>query len=479
MKENKEFQITIDHLAKNNQDINVRILKNNCSEVRILFLKQLTDRTMLSDYIIKPLVGYCSVSKLPLRAEEIMNQVIFSDHACLESDYEKVQENVLNGFTVILFSHDASYIAVNNKRVEKRAVEGPELTFTLRGPRDSFTENLDTNLSLIRYRIKDPNLTINMCQAGRRTKTRIAVAYIKDIANDSCVHEILKRINEIDIDGFIESGELQAFLLDNKLSLFPQMGIAERSDMACGALLEGKVVVICEGSGIVLIAPKTFGEFLTSCDDFYDNKYMGTFSKIIRAISIIFSFTLTPLYVAIVSFHSDILPGEYIITLASTRSGVPFNAYTEAMIVEFIIEALREALLRVPKQIGPAVGIVGAIIIGQAAIAAGIFSPLILIISSLSLLTSFVAPDYTIVNPIRILKFLMLGVTGIFGLLGFTMGLSFIATNIISTNSFGVPYLAPYSPFNRYDFTRSIFYSKTFASKRPHFLRTKDKKRKS
>jgi spore germination protein KA len=474
----KEFDKFINDLTKDNSNINKRIIQNDCGEICILFIKQITDRIMLSNYIIKPIIEYCSSSKTNAGIEQLLNKAILADDCQIENGYGKVHENLLNGHTVILLSWESQFIIANIKKVEKKAISGPELTYTLRGPRDSFTENLDVNLSLIRYRIKDPNLKINMCKVGIRTNTKVAVIYIEDISNKSYVDDIIKRINSIETDGINESGELQAFLLNNSLNLFPQMGLVERSDSACGALLEGKVVVITEGSGIALVAPKVFGEFLQSCDDIYDNKYMGTFSKVIRFLSLNITYSLTPLYVAIVSFHNDILPGEYIITLATTRASVPFNAFTEALIVEFVTEALREALIRVPKQIGPAIGIVGAIIIGQAAIAAGIFSPLILIISSLSLLTSFVVPDYTIINPFRILKFLMLFVTGVFGLLGFTMGVCFIVTNIISSNSFSIPYFAPTAPFNLRDFVKSIFYSKSLSTRRPNFLKTKDKTRK-
>jgi spore germination protein KA len=474
----KEFDKFINDLTKDNSNINKRIIQNDCGEICILFIKQITDRIMLSNYIIKPIIEYCSSSKTNAGIEQLLNKAILADDCQIENGYGKVHENLLNGHTVILLSWESQFIIANIKKVEKKAISGPELTYTLRGPRDSFTENLDVNLSLIRYRIKDPNLKINMCKVGIRTNTKVAVIYIEDISNKSYVDDIIKRINSIETDGINESGELQAFLLNNSLNLFPQMGLVERSDSACGALLEGKVVVITEGSGIALVAPKVFGEFLQSCDDIYDNKYMGTFSKVIRFLSLNITYSLTPLYVAIVSFHNDILPGEYIITLATTRASVPFNAFTEALIVEFVTEALREALIRVPKQIGPAIGIVGAIIIGQAAIAAGIFSPLILIISSLSLLTSFVVPDYTIINPFRILKFLMLFVTGVFGLLGFTMGVCFIVTNIISSNSFSIPYFAPTAPFNLRDFVKSIFYSKSLSTRRPNFLKTKDNTRK-
>lgn len=471
---NEEF---IQEIISGGHDISRRTLKNNCGNIEILFIKQLTERYMLSNYIIRPIIDYYSSYDACLNVEIVLNQIIPIDDCFIENDYNKILDHILNGMTVIIFPNEDNFIVANIKNVEKKAIESPELTYTMRGPKDSFTENLDVNLSLIRYRIKDPSFKINILYVGRRTKVRIATVYIEDIANDNCVNEILKRISNINTDGIIESGELQSYLLNNKLNFFPQMGLVERSDVACSELLQGKVVVITEGSGIALIAPKTFTEFLWAYDDNYDNKYIGIFSKIFRIISLIINLTLTPLYVAFVSFHSDILPGEYIITLATTRATVPFNALTEALLVEIVLEILREALLRVPNKIGPAIGIVGAIIIGQAAVAAGIFSPLILISASLSLLSSFVAPDYTIVNPVRILKFFMLIMSGTFGLLGFITVLNFIIINITSINSFGIPYFAPFAPFNRYDFFTSFFSNKTIATQRPNFLRTKNKKR--
>ena len=472
-KKNRHEEI-LKALTADGQDISKRIIKGAGEEVCILFIKQLTDRIMLSNYIIKPLMAYFSGNKTPIDAVTCANQIIYSDDCHVESLEEKILENLLNGMTVLLFSKEQEFLVVNIKKVEKKSVQSPELTYTLRGPRDCFTENLDVNLSLIRYRIKDPELKILMLEAGKRTRTRIAVIYIADIANSSIVEKIGSRIKSINTDGIIESGELQQFLLNRQYNLFPQMGLVERSDMACGALLEGKVIIVTEGSGLALVAPKTFGEFLWSCEDNYDNQYLALFTKILRIIALFFSISLSALFVIFASFNFDLLPSEYIVTLATSRAHVPFNAFTGAIILEGIVEILREALLRVPKQIGPAIGIVGAIIIGQAAIAAGVFSPLLLILVSLSFMASFVSSDYSIMNPFRILKFFMLIMTGVLGLFGFSIGLCFIITSIISTNSFGVPYLAPLAPFNWYDFTRTLFYSKTIAKKRPNFLRTKD-----
>jgi spore germination protein KA/spore germination protein len=318
-------------------------------------------------------------------------------------------------------------------------------------------------------------MRIKKFEVGVRAKARVAVIYIEDIANDKVVAEIQKRIEGIDVDGIGESGELQAFLLNSRHQLFPNIGLVERSDMAFHSLLEGKVLVLVDGSQIALLAPRTFAEFFYSCDDRYDNKYFGLFARLLRYASLIVALTASSMFVAISAFHTDVLPTNYAITLAETRSKVPFNSLVGVLILEFIVELLREALLRVPKQIGPAIGIVGAIVIGQAAVSAGIFSPLLLIIVSMSLLASFAMPDYSLMNPFRILKLGLILFTGIMGLYGFTLFLVFILAEIVSLDSFGVPYLAPLAPFNLYDFLRTFMQNKTTDSKRPEYLRTKDR----
>jgi spore germination protein KA/spore germination protein len=313
---------------------------------------------------------------------------------------------------------------------------------------------------------------------GERTKSHVAVLYIEDIANDTAVREIQKRIENIHIDGIGESGELQAFLLNNKLQLFPQIGLVERSDMAFHSLLEGKIIIFIDGSGIALLAPRTFTEFFYSCDDRYDNKFFGLFARILRYMALMIAFTASSIFVALTSFHTDALPIEYAMSLAKMRLNVPFTALIGAFILEFIIELIRESLLRIPKQIGPAIGIVGAIIIGQAAVSAGIFSPLLLIIVSTGLLASFTMPDYSLINPFRVLKFALLLFTGLLGFFGFTVFLTFVLVELVSLNSFGVPYMAPLAPFNFSDFKRTLMNNATSDPKRPHYLRTKDRTKK-
>lgn len=476
-KNDRHYEGLIKKLLSQNQDITKRTVQGQNHRVNLLFIKQLVDRNQLSQLVIRPLTHYLSKNDIDLSAEICANHVICCDDCRMEANRARIAEFVLSGMVVILFDHKKEFLVINLKMVEKKAVSGPELTFTLRGPRDCFSENLDVNLSLIRYRIKDEHLRILFHQVGRRTKTRVAVLYIEDIANDDFVEKINTRINHIDTDGIIESGELQRYLQNAKQKLFPQIGLIERSDMACGALLEGKVVVICEGSGLALVAPKTFGEFLWSCEDNYDHQFWATCVKVLRIIALFFSISLSSLFIVVTSFNHDLVPPEYIVQIAISRSSVPFNAFTGTMILEMIVEILREALLRVPRQIGPAIGIVGAIIIGQAAIAAGVFSPLLLILVSLSFMASFVAPDYSIMNPFRMIKFFVIIMTGLIGLPGFVIALCLIITNLVSNNSFGVPFTTPLVPYHGKDLWRSFIYNKQKARTRPTFLKTKDKVR--
>jgi spore germination protein KA/spore germination protein len=413
----------------------------------------------------------------PASARRTLDRLIYADNALVETDFDNVEKHILSGLTVLLFSTDREYLVINCKAVERRAVPTPELGFTLRGGLDCFTENLDTNLSLLRYRVQDKNLKIIYFTVGRRTRTAVALTYIEDIADPALVNNIQNKINAIDVDGIGASGDLQGYLLDRPYQFFPQMGVIERSDMAFNTLLDGKVVILVDGSKDAIYAPKTFSEYFYSSDDRYDNKVFGFFSRMLRYISLYIALTATSVYVAVTSFHTDVLPGDYAILLATLRSNVPFNAMIGVLLLETILELLREALLRVPKRIGSAIGIVGAIVIGQAAIAAGIFSSLLLIIAAVSLIASFALPDYTLITPFRVLKFLVIFTTGFFGFFGYTVATVFVLTLLVSNTSFGVPFMTPFAPYNGRDFAKAFIDQSHVSKWRPGLLNNKDKKR--
>lgn len=468
------YKKTIDDLAVKNSDISKRTMQCHGESITILYIKQLTDRRSLSDFVIRPVLQYSAGGRKPLNAESALESVLYIDECSVRHDAAAIEACILDGMTVLLFSNDKNYLVANLRSVEHRPVSEPELNYNLRAPKDSFVENLDVNLSLMRYRLKDKNLCVDHMEVGVRTKAHIAMLYIKDVANDTCVQEIKKRINAIDTDGILESGEIQAFLQNTKHSLFPQTMVIERSDMATENLLEGKVLLLVDGSPLALAAPVAFVEFMYACDDRYENKFYGMFMRLLRIAAFFISFSASSYWVALVSFHSDILPAGFIIALSQARSKVPFNAVLGVLVLEFIMELIREALLRVPMKIGSAIAIVGALIIGQAAITAGVFSPLLLILISVEFLASFAVPYQTAANPFRLIKIFLLLVTSMFGFYGYILGLTIVVAEMVSINSFGVPYLAPYGPFNLYDFLRTLTFSRTISKKRQQYLRDKD-----
>lgn len=471
-----KFTDKIKEFSQSSQGISVRRLSFKDTDIYLLYIPQLTDRERLSTDIIRPILHYYEGNE-PISSDVIASSVICLDDISVDNDENKILNYILSGKSVILISNDAQYIIANTLKIEKRSTQPPDLETTLRGSKDAFTENFDANLSLLRYRLKDPALSVEKFTVGKRTKTNVAVIYISDIANQKYVNDVKNRLKNISIDGIVDSGYVQKFIMNSASDLFPQVGIVERSDTACDNILEGKVCIIVEGNNLALVAPKTFVEFFDTGEDHYSNIYLAVFSKIIRYISLFLTLTLSSLYVAVVAFHSDILPAQYILAIAISRATVPFNALFEATLMELTSEILREASIRLPKQIGPAIGIVGTIVIGQAAVGAGLVSPLMVIIVSLSTMCSFVAPDYTIMSPIRLLKFFMIFITGIFGIFGFTMGFTVITIYLVSLTSFGVPYLTPVAPFNFKDLKNYILSDITLAKKRPNFLRTQDNTR--
>ena len=463
-------------IQKNVSGVVVRSLFVKDKEIYVLFIPQITNRESLSENIIKPILGYSGDAEIT--EDLIMKSVIYFDDVSCDDDENKITDYVLSGNSLIIISDCDKYLVAYTIDIEKRTIESPEIQSSVRSPRDAFVENLDSNLSLIRYRIKDAALKIDDYIVGKRTKTSVVLAYMEDIVNPVCVSEIKNKLEQINVDGILESGYLEKYISEGSHSLFPQIGMCERSDAACASILDGKICILVDGSNLALIAPKTFIEFFDAGDDHYGDTYYGMLLKFIRFLALLISLTLSPLYIAVVSFHPDFLPPQYILALAASRVGVPVNAILEVTLMEILLEVLREANVRLPKKIGTSIGILGSIVIGQALVAAGLVSSPIIIIVSLSTMASYAIPDITIMNPIRLLKYLMIFLTGIFGLFGFIMGITIITIKLVSTTSFGVPYTAPVSPFNFNDIKKFTWSNIVLSKDRPGYLNLKNKKRK-
>jgi spore germination protein KA len=333
-----------------------------------------------------------------------------------------------------------------NSAKAQRNLEEPSSEPVIRGPRDGFIENISTNIGLIRRRIKTPRLKTESITLGELTQTQVVLTYIEGIVSESIVEEVRKRVSRIQIDGIIDSGYIEEFIEDSPFTPFPQVHSTERPDVVAAELLEGKVAILVDTSPFVLIVPMTFWNGLQASEDYYVRWPIATFVRWIRFIFIIIAIFAPPLYVAITTFHQEMIPTNLILSIASSREAVPFPALVEALLMEIIFEALREAGIRLPKQIGQAISIVGALVIGQAAVQAGIISAPVVIIVSITGIAAFTIPRYSFGNGIRLLRFPMLFLAGTLGLYGIVLGSLGILLHVASLRSFGVPYFTPVSP---------------------------------
>ncbi|GLX67812.1 spore germination protein [Paenibacillus glycanilyticus] len=354
---------------------------------------------------------------------------------------------MLEGCSVLLVDGCLRAIVMDTTGGETRAVEEPSSQTVIRGPKEGFTENLRTNTSLIRRIIKSPDLRFEYKMIGRQTRTNVAVVYLEGIAEREVINEVHRRLDKIDIDGVLESGYIEEFIQDRAFTPFPLLQNTERPDAACGALLEGQVVIMVSGTPFSLIAPVTFAKFFQSSEDYYQRYDIATFLRIIRMTSFFISMLLPSLYIAITTFHQEMLPTSLLISLAAQREGIPFPALLEAFLMEITFEILREAGVRMPRIIGPAISIVGALVLGQAAVQAGIISAAMVIVVSFTAIASFVIPAVNMGIAARLIRFVLMILAGTFGLFGIMSGLMLLLAHLCGLRSFGKPYMMPFSPF--------------------------------
>ena len=316
----------------------------------------------------------------------------------------------------------------------------------IRGSREGFIESLQVNTSLLRRIIKSPALKLQSMKIGKYTKTNVVVAYIDGLVDQTLIEEITNRLQRIEIDGILESGYIEEMIEDNPYSPFPQLLATERPDVACAHLLEGRAVILVEGTPFTLIAPISFFSLIQSHEDYYNRFMVGSLIRWLRYVFLGISLLLPSLYVAVLTFHQEMVPTALMLSVAASREAVPFPAIVEALIMEITFEALREAGVRLPKQIGSAVSIVGALVIGQASVQAGLVSAPMVIVVAITGIASFMIPRYATGIAIRMLRFPIILLAGTLGLLGIMMGIIAIVIHLCSLRSFGVPYLAPLAP---------------------------------
>lgn len=424
-------------------------------QIGVIYTEGLADKELVQDFILKTLM--LDIRKADLKSTishkkksfKLLKDFILPEGDIIEIlDFESLFTHLLSGDTIILIDGDVQGLAVSSRGWEDRGVTEPSSQTVVRGPKDGFSETLRINTALIRRRIKDTNLWIETKQIGRRTKTDVAIAYIKDIANDQIVDEVKKQLYKINIDGILESGYIEEFIQDEAYTPFPTVHNTERPDAIAAGLLKGQIAILVDGTPFALLVPALFIHFFQSTEDYYQRFDISTLIRILRYISFFIALLTPSLYIAITTFHQEMIPTSLLISIAAQREGVPFPAFAEALIMEITFEILREAGIRMPRAAGSAISIVGALVLGEAAVQAGIVSPVMVIVVSLTAISSFVSPTYNMAAAIRILRFLFMILAATFGLYGLALGLVALVLHLCSLRSFGIPYMTPMSPFN-------------------------------
>nr|WP_235801515.1 spore germination protein [Heyndrickxia acidiproducens] len=355
--------------------------------------------------------------------------------------------HLLSGDTILMIDQVYGALSISTRGGERRAVEEPATEVTVRGPRDGFTESIQVNTSLIRKRIKNPNLWMESMKIGEVTQTEVSLMYIKGIANDKVIEEARKRLKRIKIDSILESGYIEQLIEDKSFTSFPTMYHTERPDKVAANLLEGRFAILVDGSPFVLIAPAVFIQFFQSAEDYYSRFDIATAIRFLRVLVFMISLIGPASYVAATTFHQEMIPTQLIFNLTAQREAIPFPAFVEAMLMEIVFEILREAGLRLPKPIGQTVSIVGALVIGQAAVQAGLVSPAMVIVVSITAIASFATPAFSIAISARLIRFLFMFLAATFGFFGIIIGSIAMVIHLCSLRSFGVPYMMPLAPF--------------------------------
>lgn len=471
-------------LLGDNEDFIVRKFKICKTYSTVLFyISNLVDQKVINEDILKPLIETNSRTEFHdmNKANKVnipnmlIDEILYHSSAKLENNLSTLVEAILSGEAVIVIDDMSQAIHIDARYVEMRAIDQPETEQVIIGPREGFIERLDTNIGLLRYRLPTADFCVKTIKIGRITKSKVAICYLKGIANPALIKEMEKRLSKIDTDVIMDVGYLEQFIEDNKFSPFPQTALTERPDGVVGNLMEGRVAILVDGSPFALQVPVVFNQFFQTTEDYTTRFLLGSFTRLVRILALVFSLVFPSLYVSFISFNPELVPTEFAIAVAGGRAGVPYPAVVEVLIMEVSMEVLREATVRLPKQIGGALSIVGVLVIGQAAVEAGLSSPITVVVIALTTIGSFATPAYNASFALRMLRFPLVILAGIFGLYGVVVGCIVIFNHMLTLKSFGVPYMSPVSPSNRQGMKDVVVrFPFKWMPRRPAFLKPKN-----
>lgn len=428
------------------KDFIFKHLKIANQEVLLIFNETLIDPTRTNDFILRDLLN--------LSKKELKHLENYLPTTSIKLINESTIFNYLFLGNVIIIINSKIY-AIELRAFLDRGIQTITSELSITGPKDSFSENYNTNVGLIRKRLKTPNLYIDNLFLGTITKTKVGIAYINGIAREDIIQKVKQKLQKINIDGIIDSSYLKKVLEKNK-TLFPTLTITERPDKVAMALLEGKVAIITDMSPYVLILPTFLNDFFHTTDDYYQKSLNTSFIRIIRLFAFIIAVFTPAIYIFTTTRNYNLLPLNLLMTLKAGRTFVPFPAYIEALFMIICFEILKESDLRMSSTTGSAISILGGLILGDAAVSAGIVSPIMIIVIAISSIAGLTFQSIELSNAIRSYKIFLLLLSTILGLNGFLIGTTILIYNLLTLKVFGIPYLTPFIPLEKNEIKDSL-----------------------
>lgn len=413
-------------------------------EFYVVYMDSMIDRGMVEETVIKEMMYNLDTLPRKHRIEYLQKHAVVTADSKIMTELDAVILEALSGNTAIFVDGSRSALVISSKQFPSRGVQSAESEVSVRGAKDSFTESMRMNTVLIRRRIRDTRLKSQQYRIGIRSQTDVSVMYMEGIARTEFIEEIEKRLTDFEIDGIFDSGNLEQLIEKEWYSPFPQFQATERPDKAASALLEGRIVLVVDNAPTVLIMPATLNCFFQAADDYYNRWGIVCFVRLLRYAAAFIAMILPGFYIGVACFHPEILPMQLELSFAAARSGVPFPVPVEVILLELAFELLREAGIRLPGPIGSALGIVGGLIIGQAAVDANIVSPIIVIVVALTALASFTIPNESFAAAFRLIKFYLILLASFLGIYGVVLGMLSVCIHLASLKSFGIPYLMPF-----------------------------------
>lgn len=451
MEISKDIKKNLENIKKvygNSGDLVDRIINIKRKKIAYIYLESVCSDDKISDFLMKNISGLVKENSLNIFKDLFKNleNTIYNSNLSTVNNSEDLIYKLSSGFTCIFVDGFNEVITIETRATLDRGVTESTSETVIRGPKDSFTENHQKNLGLIRKRIKDENLWFKDLKIGRRTKTKVTISYIQDIALKENVKELEEELKKIDVDGILDSGYIREFLTSKSNCAFPKMISTERPDLVCGSLLEGKIVILIENSPYALILPALLVDFLHTPEDYYQKPVNISLTRMIRLLSFILTIITPGFYIAVTTWNQEVIPNELLISLSIQKDGVPFPTALELILMITVFEILREADIRMPSTTGASISIVGALILGEAAVSAGIVSPIVIIVVAFTSISGLLYTDIDFINGIRWWRLIFIILSVLLGFIGLTIAFLIFIVKICSIEYFHIPYTVPTSP---------------------------------